>query len=99
MVKERVQIGAFMTLTIEIPNEIQAALARKAAMNGMGLETFAAGLLKEAAQQSATPGASKTPLPANARDAAIERLRIFGKTHGLSLGGITIRELRDEARL
>ena len=29
---------------------------------------------------------------------AIERLKTFGKTHGLSLGGMTIRELRDEAR-
>jgi len=32
------------------------------------------------------------------RPAAIERLRNFGKTHGLSLGGMTIRELRHEAR-
>jgi len=32
------------------------------------------------------------------RCAAIERLRTFGKTHGLSLGGMTIRELRREAR-
>ena len=32
------------------------------------------------------------------RRKAIERLRIFGKTHGLSLGGMTIRELRDDAR-
>jgi Arc/MetJ-type ribon-helix-helix transcriptional regulator len=29
---------------------------------------------------------------------AIERLRIFGKTHGLSLDGITLRELREHAR-
>ena len=32
------------------------------------------------------------------RRAAIERLKNFGKTHGLSLGGITTRELRHEAR-
>jgi len=32
------------------------------------------------------------------RQAAIERLRNFGKTHHLSLGGITIKQLRDEAR-
>jgi Arc/MetJ-type ribon-helix-helix transcriptional regulator len=32
------------------------------------------------------------------RREAIERLRTFGKRHGLSLGGITIRELRHEAR-
>jgi hypothetical protein len=29
---------------------------------------------------------------------AVERLRIFGKTHHLSLGAITIKQLRDEAR-
>lgn len=32
------------------------------------------------------------------RQAAIERLRNFGKTHHLSLGGITLKQLRDEAR-
>jgi Arc/MetJ-type ribon-helix-helix transcriptional regulator len=32
------------------------------------------------------------------RAEAIERLKTFGKTHKLSLGGVTIRELRDEAR-
>ncbi len=32
------------------------------------------------------------------RQSAIARLRTFGKERGLSLGGITIRELRHEAR-
>ncbi len=32
------------------------------------------------------------------RREAIDRLMTFGKTHGLSLGGMTIRELREEAR-
>ena len=32
------------------------------------------------------------------RREAIERLRTFGKTEGLSLGGMTIRELREQAR-
>jgi Arc/MetJ-type ribon-helix-helix transcriptional regulator len=32
------------------------------------------------------------------RREAIERLKTFGRTHGLSLGGMTIKELRDEAR-
>ena len=32
------------------------------------------------------------------RREAIERLRTFGKMHGLSLGGMTIRELRHTAR-
>jgi hypothetical protein len=41
------------------------------------------------------------PVPENVeaeRAAAIERLKTFGKTHGISLGGMSIRELRDEAR-
>jgi Arc/MetJ-type ribon-helix-helix transcriptional regulator len=38
-------------------------------------------------------------LPAkDEREAAIERLKSFGRTHQLSLGGMTIKELRDEAR-
>ena len=32
------------------------------------------------------------------RRAAIERLKNFGNTHQLSLDGITIKQLRDEAR-
>lgn len=32
------------------------------------------------------------------RQAAIERLKSFGKTHQLSLGGLTLKQLRDEAR-
>jgi hypothetical protein len=32
------------------------------------------------------------------RREAIERLKTFGRKHGLSLGGMTIRELRHQAR-
>jgi Arc/MetJ-type ribon-helix-helix transcriptional regulator len=32
------------------------------------------------------------------RREAIERLMAFGRKHGLTLGEVTIRELRDEAR-
>ena len=32
------------------------------------------------------------------RGEAIDRLMGFGKKHGLSLGGMTIRQLREEAR-
>ena len=32
------------------------------------------------------------------RQAAIERLQNFGKAHQLSLGGMAIKQLRDEAR-
>ena len=40
-----------------------------------------------------------TAAPTNGeRQAAIERLKGFGKAHQLSLGGMTIKQLRDEAR-
>jgi Arc/MetJ-type ribon-helix-helix transcriptional regulator len=35
---------------------------------------------------------------AKRREAAIERLKTFGRTEGLSLGGMTLRQLRHEAR-
>jgi hypothetical protein len=42
--------------------------------------------------------ASLEAVQAERRAAAIERLRTFGRTHGLSLGGMTLRQLRDESR-
>jgi Arc/MetJ-type ribon-helix-helix transcriptional regulator len=48
-------------------------------------------------QEEAIEGARKMSHEQE-RQAAIERLKNFGKTHQLSLGGITIKQLRDEAR-
>jgi hypothetical protein len=89
-----------MTITIEIAPELRDELARQAATQGLGIDAYAAGLLEIAAHG---PGASPSnkhqsaPLAADAVE-AIERLKSFGKTHRLSLGGMTIRELRHEAR-
>jgi hypothetical protein len=47
--------------------------------------------------QALQSSGAEPPPPAAQRDEAIECLRTFGKTHGLSLGGMTIRELRHEA--
>ena len=41
---------------------------------------------------------ARSPESQQHRREAIDRLMAFGKKHGLSLGGMTIRELRDEAR-
>ena len=46
-------------------------------------------------QAQHTPAAEATE---GTRQAAIERLKTFGKAHQLSLGDITIKQLRDEAR-
>ncbi len=84
-----------MTITVDIPPEVQAELARQAAAQGRAVEVYAASLLEEAAH---LPGNPETTIPAKDVIEAIEQLRNFGKTHGLSLGGMTIRELRHQAR-
>ena len=79
-----------MTIQITKP-EVEALIKRR-------LET---GAFKDAedvilqALRSSESGAIGTD---ERRREAIERLRTFGKKHGLSLGGMTIRELRHEAR-
>jgi len=91
-----------MTITIELGPELQAELARQAAKQGIGVDAYAASLLEDAARLPFSSGAAadKPQPPAPSREVveAIERLKSFGKTHGLSLGGVTIRELRHEAR-
>jgi hypothetical protein len=87
-----------MTITIEIGLALQAELSRRAAAHGVGIDAYAASLLEEAVHLPAAHGKPEWSPPAKDVSEAIERLRIFGKTHGLSLGGMTIRELRHEAR-
>lgn len=82
-----------MMITLDITPEVQAELARQAAAQGRAVESYAARLLEEAVHLP-----SKPAMPTTEIAEAIERLRNFGKTHGLSLGGMTIRELRHEAR-
>jgi hypothetical protein len=79
-----------MDLTLHIPDEAVPALRAKAC--GLPLETFAEQVLLERIRQEddSTPDASVA--------AAARRLGTFGKRHGLSLGGITIRELLDASR-
>ena len=88
-----------MTITIDLTPELQAELARQAATRGVGLDAYATSLIESAARLSRDPvSVADNPSPAREVIVAVETLRSFGKTHRLSLGGITIRELRDEAR-
>lgn len=48
--------------------------------------------------QALQASGSQPPGLEQQRHEAIQRLRTFGETHGLSLGGMTIRELREQAR-
>jgi hypothetical protein len=87
-----------MTITIELAPKLQAELARQAATQGIGIDAYAAGLLEDAARLPFSSAEPQPSAPSREVVEAIERLRSFGKTHGLSLGGMTIRELRHEAR-
>ncbi len=79
-----------MDLTVHIPDESVPALKAKA--SGLPLETFVEQLLLERIQEEGP----RAPVSSVA-DAA-RRLGTFGKRHGLSLGGITIKELLNESR-
>ena len=87
-----------MTITIEIAPELREELARQAAKQGLGIDAYAAALLESAAHRQVASDKLQPSPPATEVIEAIERLKSFGKTHGLSLGGMTIRQLRHEAR-
>jgi hypothetical protein len=90
-----------MSITIELAPELQAELTRQAATRGVRVDAYAASLLESATRFSNGLAPVSDSLPsAPSREVveAIKTLRGFGKAHGLSLGGVTIRELRHEAR-
>jgi hypothetical protein len=78
-----------MNLTLHIPDEAVPALKAKA--SGVPLETFAEQILMEQIHGTDT-------VPVSSVAEAARRLGTFGKRHGLSLGGMTIRQLLDESR-
>jgi hypothetical protein len=79
-----------MTITLDITSELEAELARQAAAHGSALEAYAATLLAEAVH---APDAVFDRARAQAAAARIRELR-----KGVTLGGLTIRELIDEGR-
>ena len=79
-------------MTIRITRPEVEALINQGLQSG-GLKDTEDVIL-QALQSSAIPALEAD----RERREAIERLKTFGKTHGLSLGGMTIRELRDQAR-
>jgi hypothetical protein len=83
-----------VTITVDIKPEVQAELARQAAANGMRIDAYAASLLEEAVHLPTTTG---RPVSDKERaQAAGVRIRELRK--GVTLGGLTIRELIDESR-
>jgi hypothetical protein len=90
----KLEQGFNVTITLDIRPEVQAELARQAAVHGRALEAHAASLLEEAVH---LPAATSQPAfdkeRARAAGARIRELR-----KGVTLGGLTIRELIDEGR-
>jgi Arc/MetJ-type ribon-helix-helix transcriptional regulator len=81
-------------VTIHLPTRIER-IVNDAVLSGR--YRSAEDVLSEAITvwQARQAGAAPTE---DERQAAIDRLKTFGKTHKLSLGGMTIKQLRDEAR-
>ncbi len=79
-----------MDLTLHIPDDAIPALKAKA--NGLSLETFAEQVLLERIHDQSIEA------PDSSVADAARRLGIFGTRHGLSLGGMTIRELLNASR-
>jgi len=83
-----------VTITVDIRPEVQAELARQAAAHGLAIEAHAASLLEEAVHVPAdTKPRAFDKERAQAAGARIRELR-----KGITLGGLTVRELIDEGR-
>jgi hypothetical protein len=85
-----------MSIIINIKPEVETELTRQAAAHGVGLDTYAATLLEEAAH-TLRDRPPKSASEKEATAAAARRLATFGKRHGLSLGG-SIKDLLNESR-
>jgi hypothetical protein len=80
-----------VTITLEITSKLQEELARQAAAHGSGVEAYAATLLEEAIHLPEDGVFDR----ARAR-AAAARIRELRK--GVTLGGLTIKDLINEGR-
>jgi Arc/MetJ-type ribon-helix-helix transcriptional regulator len=85
-------------MTIHLPPRIER-IVNDAVLSGQyhsAEDVLAEAIAVWQARQTAAAAAAEPT--EDDRQAAIERLKSFGKTHQLSLGGLTIKQLRDEAR-
>jgi hypothetical protein len=83
-----------MTITVNITPEVQAELACQATAHGRAIEVYAASLIEEAVRIPA--GAHRLAFDKERAQAAAARIRELRQ--GVTLDGLTIRELIDEGR-
>jgi hypothetical protein len=81
-----------MTVTLELRPEVEAGLMAQAQASGLSLEAYVEQVLQERSRGAVDESVDSSIA------AAARRLGTFGKRHGLSLGGTTIRELLNESR-
>ena len=79
-----------MTVKLELTPDVQAGLLAQAHAKGLSLEAYAEQVLRERSRGPADETDDSSVA------AAARRLATFGKRHGLSLGGMTVKELLDE---
>ena len=82
-------------MTVRLPPEIER-IVNDAVLSGQ--YRSAEDVLTEAISVWQARQAAVAEPTGDERQAAIERIKNLGKTHQLSLGGMTIKQLRDEAR-
>ena len=80
-----------MTMKLELTPDVQAGLLAQAQQSGMTLEAYAERILRERSQASASECARLTR-----SQIAGERIRELRK--GVTLGGVSTKELIDEGR-
>jgi plasmid stability protein len=80
-----------VTLKLDIPKDLEAALLAQAQALGLSLEAYAENVLRE------QTSVSKVDVADASAAAAARRLGTFGKRHGLALGS-TIKDLLHESR-
>ena len=80
------------TVTLELRPEVEAGLLAQAQASGLSLEAYVEQVLQERSRGAVDESVDSSIA------AAARRLATFGKRHGLSLGGTTIRELLNESR-
>lgn len=78
-----------MTMKLELTPGLQAGLLAQAQENGLSLEAYAEQVLRERVREALTPAVTRSQI-------AGQRIREL--RHGVTLGGISIKDLIEEGR-
>ena len=78
-----------MTMKVELAPDVQAGLLAQAQANGLSLEAYVEQVLRERSREAGRPALKRSQI-------AGQRIRELRK--GVTLGGISIKELIEEGR-